>query len=79
MKRNRTHLEHTLGARGRLSLGPSVGAAHAGLLFESETSGGLLFGVAPEDTRMVHDGFKRRGEACWEIGEVTAEIGIAIR
>ena len=79
MKRNRTHLEHTLGARGRLSLGPSVGAAHAGLLFESETSGGLLFGVAPEDTRMVHDGFKRRGEACWEIGEVTAEVGIAVR
>ena len=79
MKRNRTHLEHTLGARGRLSLGPSVGAAHAGLLFESETSGGLLFGVAPEDVGMVHDGFKRRGEACWEIGEVTAEIGIAVR
>ncbi len=79
MKRNRTHLEHTLGARGRLSLGPSVGAAHAGLLFESETSGGLLFGVAPEDAGMVHDGFKRRGEACWEIGEVTVEIGIAVR
>jgi selenide, water dikinase len=79
MKRNRMHLEHTLGARGRLSLDPSVSAAHAGLLFESETSGGLLFGVAPEDTRMVHDGFKRRGEACWEIGEVTAEIGIAVR
>ena len=79
MKRNRTHLEHTLGARGRLSLGPSVGAAHAGLLFESETSGGLLFGVAPEDAGMVHDGFKRRGEACWEIGEVTTGIGIAVR
>jgi len=79
MKRNRTHLEHTLGVRGRLSLGPSVGAAHAGLLFESETSGGLLFGVAPEDVGMVRDGFKRRGEACWEIGEVTAEIGIAVR
>jgi selenide, water dikinase len=79
MKRNRTHLEQTLGARGRLSLGPSVGAAHAGLLFESETSGGLLFGVAPGDTRLVHDGFKRRGETCWEIGEVTAEIGLAVR
>jgi selenide,water dikinase len=79
MKRNRTHLEHTLGARGRLSLGPSVGAAHAGLLFESETSGGLLFGVAPEDIRLVQEGFRRRGEPCWEIGEVTAEIGIAVR
>jgi selenide, water dikinase len=79
MRRNRAHLEHTLGARGRLWLGPSLGAAHAGLLFESETSGGLLFGVAPEDARLVHDGFKRRGEACWEIGEVTTEIGIAVR
>jgi selenide, water dikinase len=79
MTRNRRHLEHTLGARGRLSLSPSVGTAHAGLLFESETSGGLLFGVAPEDVGMVHDGFKRQGEACWEVGEVTAEAGIAIR
>ena len=79
MKRNRAHLEHTLGARGRLSLGPSLGAAHAGLLFESETSGGLLFGVEPEVTRLVHDNFKRRGEACWEIGEVTTELGIAVR
>jgi len=79
MKRNRAHLEHTLGARGRLSLGPSIGAAHAGLLFESETSGGLLFGVEPEDTRLVYDGFARRGEVCWEIGEVTPEVGIAVR
>jgi len=79
MQRNREHVEHTLGARGQLSLSPSLGAAHAGLLFESETSGGLLFGVAPEDTRLVHDGFRRRGEACWEIGDVTAEIGLAVR
>src|SRR6266704_1212711 len=79
MKRNRAHLEHTLGARGRLSLGPSIGAAHAGLLFESDTSGGLLFAVAPEHTRLVHEGFKRLREPCWEIGEVTAEIGIAVR
>src|SRR6266511_1340620 len=79
MKRNRAHLEQTLGARGRLSVGPSIGPAHAGLLFESETSGGLLFAVSPEHARIVLDGFKRRGEPCWEIGEVTAEIGIAVR
>ena len=78
MKRNRAHLEHTLGARGRLSLGPSIGAAHAGLLFESETSGGLFFAVAPEHTRLIHEGFKRLGEPCWEIGEVTAEIGLTV-
>lgn len=79
MKRNRVHLEHTLGERGRLSLAPSLGPAQLGLLFESETSGGLLFAAAPDDARLVRDGFARRGEPCWEIGEVTAEIGISVR
>jgi selenide,water dikinase len=79
MKRNQVHLEHTLGVRGRLTLGPSVGPAYTGLLFESETSGGLLFSVASEHAALVHDGFKRRGEPCWEIGEVTTELGITVR
>ncbi len=77
MTRNRKHLEDTLG--GRLSLSASLSKAQAGLLFESETSGGLLFGVAPENARLVRDGFAQRGEACWEIGEVTTEIGLYVR
>jgi len=77
MTRNRKHLEEILG--GRLSLGASVSKAQAGLLFESETSGGLLFGVAPENVRLVRDGFAQRGEACWEVGEVTPEIGLSVR
>ena len=77
MTRNRKYLEDTLG--GRLSLGASLSKAQAGLLFESETSGGLLFGVAPENARLVRDGFVQRGEACWEIGEVTTEIGLSVR
>src|SRR5712692_9379767 len=60
MKRNRQYLEGTLGARGRLSLAPGISSAQAGLLFESETSGGLLFGVAREDVNLVLDGFARR-------------------
>jgi selenide,water dikinase len=79
MRRNRQHVEDTLGARGRLSLAPSISTAQAGLLYESETSGGLLFGIAREDVPLVLDGFARRGEPCWEIGEVTGEIGIAVR
>src|SRR2546426_820522 len=75
MKRNRQYLEGTLGARGRLSLAPGVSSAQAGLLFESETSGGLLFGVAREDVQFVLDGFARRGEPCWEIGEVAGGGG----
>ena len=77
MSRNRTHLEQTLGKR--LSLGASVDKAHAGLLFESETSGGLLFAVAPEQAGAVREGFVRRGEACWEVGEVTAEKTLSVR
>ena len=77
MTRNRKHLEETLG--GRLSFGASVSKAQAGLLFESETSGGLLFGVAPENVRLVRDGFAQRGEGCWEVGEVTSEIGLSVR
>lgn len=77
MSRNRKHLEQTLGKR--LSLGASVDKAHAGLLFESETSGGLLFAVAPEQAHAVREGFVRRGEACWEVGEVTAEKTLSVR
>jgi hypothetical protein len=35
--------------------------------------------VAREDVNLVLDGFARRGEPCWEIGEVAGEIGIAVR
>jgi len=79
MSRNRKHLEGTLGKQGRLSLGPSVDAAHAGLLFESETSGGLLFAVAPERGRAVREGFERRSEPCWEVGEVTPGPTLSVR
>jgi selenide,water dikinase len=78
MRRNRRHLEQTLGLRGRLSIAASVPEPLLGLLFESETSGGLLFGVAPERGPDVLDGFRRRGEACWEVGEVVAEPGLIV-
>jgi phosphoribosylaminoimidazole (AIR) synthetase len=39
---------------------------------------GLLFGVDAARAASVHDGFKRRGESCWEIGEVTKEPRIVI-
>jgi len=77
MKRNRRHVDATFGARGQLALDASLSPALAGLLFESETSGGLLFAVSPDRAAAVHEAFERRGEACWEIGEVTSRIGIS--
>ena len=75
MKRNRRHVEATLGASlaisERLPIPP-------GLLFESETSGGLLFSVGPAQADGVVARFEDRGEPCWEIGRVTAEPGIRV-
>jgi selenide,water dikinase len=78
MKRNRRHIEATFGARGQLALDSSLPEALVGLLFESETSGGLIFGVAPERAAAVREGFDRRREPCWEIGEVTQELLISV-
>ncbi len=78
MKRNRRHVEATFGGRGQLVLDSSLPEALVGLLFESETSGGLIFGVAPERAATVREGFDRRRESCWEIGEVTQELLITV-
>jgi selenide,water dikinase len=78
MKRNRRHVEETLGSQGRLSLASTLAPALVGLLFESETSGGLLFSVHPDRSAEALDAFTRRGEPCWQIGEVTERPGIVV-
>lgn len=78
MGRNRRHLEETFGARGRLRIDPAVAEALANLLCESETSGGLLFGVDAARVAAVRDGFARRGEPVWEIGLVTTEPDLTL-
>ena len=71
MKRNRRHVDHVLGARLRIEA--AVPATLVSLLTESETSGGLLFSVAPDRADGVLPAFAAAGEGCWEIGEVIAE------
>jgi len=78
MTRNRRHVQHTFGDRGQLSFDPSLSEALVSLFFESETSGGLLFAVPEAMRERAREGFERRGEPCWEIGEVTAELGIVV-
>src|SRR5712691_2841584 len=76
MKRNRRHVEAVFGAR--LTVSADVPPALAALLFESETSGGLLFSAPADRASGVPDGFARRGEACWAVGEVVAEPVIRV-
>ena len=77
MKRNRTHLDTVFGAR--LQIDPAVPAALAAMLTEAETSGGLLFSIAPERASGVLDAFSASGESCWEIGEILPEPVIRVR
>lgn len=76
MRRNRRHVEAELGRA--LVIAPDVPAALASLLFEAETSGGLLFSVPAARAGQVLEEFATRSEPCWEIGEVTATGGIRI-
>src|SRR5437870_7796739 len=77
MKRNRRYVDSSFGAD--LTIEASVPGYLASLLTESETSGGLLFSVAPDRTHSVIAVFRRRGEDCWEIGSVLTEPVIHVK
>ncbi len=76
MRRNRRHVDATM--RGRLSIGEALVPGLEGLLFESETSGGLLLAVSPDKAGEVVGRFQARGEVCWEVGEVIPEVAIRV-
>lgn len=46
------------------------------LLCDAQTSGGLLIAIPPERAEALEAGFKSRGVASWEIGELTERGGI---
>jgi selenide,water dikinase len=76
MKRNRRHVEAVFGSR--LSIDPGIAPAMVALLFEAETSGVLLFSVAPDRAGGVLAAFSARGETAWEIGEVVSDPVIRV-
>jgi selenide,water dikinase len=71
MKRNRRHVEAHFGSS--LAIHPDVPPGLVSLLFEAETSGGLLFSVGAEGAARAAGEFAARGEEAWEIGEVLAQ------
>ena len=76
MQRNRRWVDDTFG--GRLQIDRGVPGWLASLVTESETSGGLLFSIAPDRAAGVLDAFRRSGEECWEIGSAVAEPVIRV-
>jgi len=69
-----------LAERGELALriAPTVSAVLVDLLFDSETSGGLLFSAPAEAAQDLAGRFAAKGEHLWEIGEVVPEIAIEV-
>jgi len=76
MKRNRRYVDSAFGAALQIDRG--IPDDLASMLTEAETSGGLLFSVAPGQADSVIDAFGRRGEECWEIGSVLPEPVIRV-
>jgi selenide,water dikinase len=57
---------------------PSVTPAQRTLLWEAETSGGLLLAVPAHNADLFHSACAERDQECWQIGEVVQGEGIDV-
>ncbi len=76
--RNRAYLDEAdESGRPRVSAADGVDALRLALLYDPQTSGGLLFG-APA-TEMVERAFETAGQPVWRIGSVAEGRGVLVR
>ena len=59
-------------------LASHLGETERALLYDPQTSGGLFAAVAPEVWPTLQAQFAQANLACWQIGEVVAELGIEV-
>ena len=71
--RNRNHLN------GKVRIAEAVTADFAHVLYDPQTSGGLLFAVDAAETDRVEERFEQADLALWQIGEVTDGDGVIVR
>jgi selenide,water dikinase len=72
--RNREHLLD----EGLVQIEAGLDEALAHLLFDPQTSGGLLLALPQAEAARFRQGMAEAGEACWEIGEVVEGAGIEV-
>ncbi len=70
--RNRKYLQ------GKVSISQEVTEELAHLLYDPQTSGGLLFAVPKERAVAVESGFAREGLPVWRVGEITKGQGVTV-
>jgi selenide,water dikinase len=70
--RNRSYLA------GKVSLATSIPEAMEHVLFDPQTSGGLLFAVAPDDAGRVESLFAVAEEPIWRVGDVVEGEGVEV-
>ncbi len=68
--RNRKYLA------GKVGVADDISEALGHVLFDPQTSGGLLFTIAPTETGEVESRFEAAGLGVWRIGEVVAGEGV---
>jgi selenide,water dikinase len=70
--RNRRFLE------GKVTLSADVSEEMLHILFDPQTSGGLLFAVPPEATQDLEYSFGESEQPLWHVGEVTEDRGVHV-
>jgi selenide,water dikinase len=69
---------HDFYSAAGVSIAPGLPAELAALLYDPQTSGGLLLSVAVDKRDALRDAFSAAGEVIWEIGEVVAGAGVIV-
>ena len=70
--RNRRYLE------GKVKVSPDISEEMGHILFDPQTSGGLLFSISQEAIPALEDAFGTSEQPLWRVGEVTEETGVSV-
>jgi selenide,water dikinase len=72
--RNRDYYQ----SRGMVAFAPTVDEVARALLWDPQTSGGLLLALAPDRAAAFEAACAAAGQPCWRIGEATATPGVMV-
>lgn len=79
-ERNQQYLEEVDGSgKPRVRVDTGVPAPRAALLFDPQTSGGLLFAAPADSAGEIEAAFRDAGVPLWQIGRVVAGHGVQVR